>query len=181
MHTFHELLTKFLRKIHTFINLCNLSTYKVEPRWYEYQRMVKISFALSEVCIKLTEINWKTVVVAWISIKVCSYYPEIRINRVCVNEVPLYLYALLATMVTKYKQPVPRFHTVDAGYKNIVGSWIQYSYIRHVLITGMSDTMDITYKNTLGIWKNLCIAYIHYVCVYENRFQTIVIISSMLS
>ena len=49
----------------------------------------------------------------------------------------------------------------------------------NVLITGMSDTMDIAYKNTLGSRKYLHIIYIHYVFVYENRFQTMVLISSM--
>ena len=63
-------------------------------------------------------------------------------------------------------------NTVDAGYKNIVGNCI------HVLITGISDTMDIAYKNTLGSRKYISIAYIHYVCVYENRFQMMLLISS---
>ena len=35
---------------------------------------------------------------------------------------------------------------MDAAYKNIVGNYIQCSYIRHVLITGMSDAMDIAYN-----------------------------------
>ena len=70
-------------------------------------------------------------------------------------------------------------YKVDAGYKNIVGNCIQCSYIHHVLITGMSDTMDIAYKNTLGSRKYVCITYILHVCVYENRFQTMVLISSM--
>ena len=51
--------------------------------------------------------------------------------------------------------------------------------VYNVLITGMSDTMDIAYKNTLGSRKYVRITYIHYVCVYENRFQTMVLISSM--
>ena len=49
----------------------------------------------------------------------------------------------------------------------------------NVLITGMSDTMDIAYKNTLGSRKYVRIAYIQYVGVYENHFQTMVVVSSM--
>ena len=48
-----------------------------------------------------------------------------------------------------------------------------------VLITGMSDTMDIAYKNTLGSRKYVLITYIHYVCVYENRFQKMFLISGV--
>ena len=40
----------------------------------------------------------------------------------------------------------------------------------NVLITGMSDTMDIAYKNTLGSRKYVHRTCTHYVCVYENRF-----------
>ena len=47
-----------------------------------------------------------------------------------------------------------------------------------VLITGMSDTMDIAYMNTLGSRKYVHIAYISYVCVYENSFQTSILITS---
>ena len=48
-----------------------------------------------------------------------------------------------------------------------------------VLIAGISDTMNMAYKNTLGSIKYVCIAYILYVCVYENRFQTMALKSSM--
>ena len=40
----------------------------------------------------------------------------------------------------------------------------------------MSDTMDIAYKYTLGCRKYVRITYIHYVCEYENHFQTMVLI-----
>ena len=36
----------------------------------------------------------------------------------------------------------------------------------NVLITGMSDTMDIAYKNTLGSRKYVRITYLHYLCIY---------------
>ena len=49
----------------------------------------------------------------------------------------------------------------------------------NVLITGMWDTMHMAYKYTLRSRKYVRITYIHYVCVYENRFQTMVLISSM--
>ena len=50
----------------------------------------------------------------------------------------------------------------------------------NVLISGMSDTMDIAYKYTLGCRKYVRITYIHYVCEYENHFQTMVLISMFL-
>ena len=62
---------------------------------------------------------------------------------------------------------------MDAGYKNIVGNCLQSSY------TGKSDTMDIAYKNTLGNRKYVHVTYIHFVCVHENGFQTMVLRSSI--
>lgn len=64
-------------------------------------------------------------------------------------------------------------YTVDAGYKIIVGNCIQYYYDRHIGYNGWR------YKNTFGSRKYVRITYIHYVLVYEKRFQTMVYISSM--
>ena len=68
------------------------------------------------------------------------------------------------TQLTRYVQWMPVIRT-------------SFGIAYNVLITGMSDTMDIAYKNTLGSRNYVRITYIHYVCVYENRFQTIVLIS----
>ena len=41
----------------------------------------------------------------------------------------------------------------------------RWEFAYNVLISGMSDTMDIAYKNTLGSRKSVHITYIHYVCI----------------
>ena len=41
----------------------------------------------------------------------------------------------------------------------------------NVLITGISDRMDIAYKNTLGSRKYVRITYIHCVCVMRTVFR----------
>ena len=52
-------------------------------------------------------------------------------------------YTLWRPVSTFSHHKLSKFTTVDAGYKNIVGNCIQCPNIWHVLITAMSDTMDI--------------------------------------